>query len=118
MMKDSWRKTASSGEKSVRIPSSKLFGDLLVYLVEVFDRKRETTKDRQIRPYRYVEAFCDYNDLNRAQVCKIVKKHGADNDLEVLLNCLKVIPPYRSLLQRTEAFHNHADKAAIDVPSG
>ncbi|MBS3794750.1 MAG: hypothetical protein KGY80_07635 [Candidatus Thorarchaeota archaeon] len=115
---DSWRKTAASGEKSVRIPSSKLFGDLLIYLVEVFDRKGETPKDRQIRPFRYVEAFCDYNDLNRAQVCKLLKEHGADNDLEVLLNCLDVIPPYRSLPKCGEAFHNHADNAAIAAPGG
>jgi hypothetical protein len=118
MMVDSWSNTDASVEKPVRIPSSKLFGDLVVYLVEVFDRRRTPIEDQRIRPYRYVETFCDHNGLNKDLVCELLKDHGADNDLEVLLNCLSAIPPYRSLSGSRETLHNQAENAAIAVQGG
>ena len=80
-------------EQPVPIPSSNLFGDLVLYLVEVFDRKRSG----EYRPYKHVELFCEHNDLDTERVCALLKANGAHNDVEVLLNCLDHIPPYQEL---------------------
>lgn len=88
-------------EQPVPIPTSNLFGDLVLYLVEVFDRKRSG----EYRPYKYVELFCEHNHLDCEKVCKLLQAHGAYNDVEVLLNCMDEIPPYRKLPGRDTNRH-------------
>lgn len=101
-------------EQPVPIPSSNLFGDLVLYLVEVFDRRR--TGD--YRPYKYVETFCEHNHLDTERVCGLMQANGAYNDIEVLLNCLDRIAPYRQLPVRGNPLQNPGNSNRLVAQEG
>lgn len=102
-----------SGQR-VKIPTSRLFGDLAIYLVEVFEMGRMS----EYRPYKYVEAFCKHNNLDTGRIRQLLQEYGAYNDSEVLLNCLRDIPPYRELPQETPSLQNSGSNKAEVVQEG
>lgn len=101
-------------DQPVPVPNSRFFGDLALYLVEVFDRKRTG----EYRPYKHVEAFCKHNHLDTERVCGLLQANGACNDVEVLLNCLDAIPPYQELPAQSGSMHWPNNNAGIMAPGG
>ncbi|MFO7835120.1 MAG: hypothetical protein R6V83_00550 [Candidatus Thorarchaeota archaeon] len=101
-------------DQPVPVPNSRLFGDLVLYLVEVFDRK----PTGEYRPYKHVEAFCEHNSLNTERVCGLLQANGAYNDVKVLLNCLDRIAPYRQLPVRGNPLHNSGNSSGMVAQEG